>query len=108
MVVTHYEILVTDLAQFRRVLWQNVVFDGGLPLLLSTKYTRAKTAVLRLRSRQRVLVLGPPTMPGHGHVYNDSTTTLKALLQFVLPEVRASGAERVRRRARLTCASHAA
>ena len=32
--------------------------------------------------------MAPPTLPGHGHTYNDSTMTLKALLQFVLPEVR--------------------
>ena len=92
--------------QFRRVLWQNVVFDGGLPLLLSTKYTRAKTAVLRLRSRQRVLIMAPPTLPGHGHTYNDSTSTLKALLQFVLPEVRIQRESERERAGRASVSEH--
>ena len=91
--------------QFRRVLWQNVVFDGGLPLLLSTKYTRAKTAVLRLRSRQRVLIMAPPTCRGTA-TYNDSTSTLKALLQFVLPEVRIQRESERERAGRASVSEH--
>ena len=76
VVVTSYDIILRDIANFRKFNWEFLIVDEGHRL--KNKDCRLMHALKSLRSNQRLLMTGTPLQ--------NSLTELWSLLNFLMPD----------------------